>query len=240
MTLSVHPATAEDIPRILDIQSTALRQSGFFRACGEINNPGGFQDHDEKYPEPIRRELQTKRLVYQMEHDPGFHLLKCVDDETGEILAFAKWNVYVGGPQALQRWREQMKTGEDMFVPEGANVEGYRYCMGKLFDNRKLFFVLALLATDPAHERRGAGTLLVNWGCDLADKHGAETYLEASQRGYPVYERRGFEVIPATEKQSAKLHFDASKYTGRGLGEGGQGDWARLTIMVRKPKPTKG
>ncbi|KAM5434744.1 hypothetical protein MferCBS31731_006516 [Microsporum ferrugineum] len=247
MTLSVHPATAEDIPRILDIQSASLKQSGFFRACGEISNPGGFQAHDQKYPEPLRRELQTKRFIYLMQNDPGFHLLKCVD-ETGEILAFAKWNIYVGGPEALERWREQVKTGEDMIVPEGANVEGYRYCMGKLFENRKLFFgeegkencVLALLATDPAHERRGAGTLLVNWGCDIADKHGVEAYLEASQKGYPVYARRGFEVIPSTERQSADLHFDASKYTGRGLGEGGPGDWARLKLMVRKPKHVQG
>ncbi|KAK2800013.1 hypothetical protein FQN49_008939, partial [Arthroderma sp. PD_2] len=138
MPLSVHPATAADIPRILDIQSAALKQSGFFRACGEISNPGGLQTHDQEYPEPRRRELQTKRFIDLMQNDPGFYLLKCVDDETGEILAFAKWNVYVGGPEALERWREQVKTGADMVVPEGANVDGYRYCMGKLFENRKL------------------------------------------------------------------------------------------------------
>lgn len=95
--------------------------------------------------------------------------------------------------------------------------------------------MLALLCTDPAHERRGAGSLLVNWGCDKADKLGIEVYLESSKKGYPVYERKGFELIPTTNGQLASLEFDVSEYTGRNVGENG-GDPVSLKLMVRKPR----
>lgn len=51
---------------------------------------------------------------------------------------------------------------------------------------------LDTLATHPAYQRRGAASLLVKWGCDLADDHGVGAYVDASKAGAPLYERFGF------------------------------------------------
>lgn len=34
--------------------------------------------------------------------------------------------------------------------------------------------------------------MLVQWGCDLADREGAAAYLDASKAGAPLYEKFGF------------------------------------------------
>lgn len=93
------------------------------------------------------------------------------------------------------------------------------------------FLDLTLLATHPAHHRRGAGTLLVDWGCKIADDHGVECYLEASKFGYPLYKREGFRE--AFGEDASVITFDVGQFTGRG---GGNGDWVSLTAMVRPPK----
>ena len=51
---------------------------------------------------------------------------------------------------------------------------------------------LRLLHTDPAHKRRGAGSMILRWGAEEADRLGLESYLEASPEGKPLYEKSGF------------------------------------------------
>lgn len=62
-----------------------------------------------------------------------------------------------------------------------------------------------MLATDPAHHRRGAGALHLQWGLDEADRLHLPAYLEGSVMGQPLYERWGFEAVKL-------LDFDSRKY----------------------------
>lgn len=48
--------------------------------------------------------------------------------------------------------------------------------------------------TDPKYQRRGAGSMLVKWGCDKADEMGIICALQASAAGEQVYLRQGFEL----------------------------------------------
>jgi len=69
--------------------------------------------------------------------------------------------------------------------------------------------LLDSLATDPKHQRRGAASMLVQWGLDMADAIGGEAYLEATEVGRQVYQKLGFVVleqytIPLPPKWAAK------------------------------------
>ena len=55
--------------------------------------------------------------------------------------------------------------------------------------------VLNLLDVDPDQQRRGAETLLLRWGTDIADEAGLPCYLEATSAGYPLYRKVGFEPV---------------------------------------------
>lgn len=50
-----------------------------------------------------------------------------------------------------------------------------------------------MLATHPDYQGKGAGGMLVRWGCALADKDRVPVYLDASKAGIPLYQKYGFE-----------------------------------------------
>jgi predicted acetyltransferase len=52
-----------------------------------------------------------------------------------------------------------------------------------------------VLATLPAHQRRGAASLLMAEFCKQADEAGQWSYVEASPLGRPTYQRFGFETL---------------------------------------------
>jgi predicted N-acetyltransferase YhbS len=51
---------------------------------------------------------------------------------------------------------------------------------------------IAVLATLPEHQRRGAGSLLMTEFCKQADETGHRSYVEASALGRPTYQRFAF------------------------------------------------
>lgn len=50
-----------------------------------------------------------------------------------------------------------------------------------------------MLCTHPDYRGRGAGKMLVAWGCEQADKDRVPAYVDASRDGHPLYARYGFE-----------------------------------------------
>ena len=64
-------------------------------------------------------------------------------------------------------------------------VDGYRY--------------VALVATDPARQRRGYGDVVMRHALELSARvHGqAPTTLHATEAGRPIYERMGYAPIAA-------------------------------------------
>ncbi|KAF2462416.1 hypothetical protein BDY21DRAFT_272271, partial [Lineolata rhizophorae] len=116
---------------------------------------------------------------------------------TGGMVAAARWHVYA-------RERSEAEVDEAARAPElvpEVNAEFVRAhtesvaAVRKEVMGGKPHYLLGQLATFPMHERRGAASLLVRHGCELADKAGLPCFLEASYQGRPLYERHGFETV---------------------------------------------
>lgn len=55
-----------------------------------------------------------------------------------------------------------------------------------------LWIDLDMLGTHPDYRCRGAGSMLVRWGCEIADHEGVGAYIDASKAGAPLYAKHGF------------------------------------------------
>ena len=84
-SLDVQPCTAEDMPRVFEIVSLAFAN-----------------DHeyvDAVFPlhaTPAGRKAGGERMLHIFQGDPYGHFMKVVDNDTGTIIAAAKWNIYNG------------------------------------------------------------------------------------------------------------------------------------------------
>ena len=67
------------------------------------------------------------------------------------------------------------------------------YC--RVYADLGEFAVLNLLCVHRDWQRRGAGTLLVQWGLARSESLGLPAYLEASPAGYGLYLKLGFHEI---------------------------------------------
>ena len=81
--------------------------------------------------------------------------------------------------------------------------------------------VLDELKTLPEHRRRGAGSKLLQWGLDLADREQLDICLIAMPLGLELYEKYGFERLH-------EVSVDLSKY-------GGDTTFTWV-FMLRKPR----
>ncbi|CAN9180317.1 unnamed protein product [Alternaria alternata] len=147
----------------------------------------------DRVTEDIRDGVINKGILY----------LKCVDTSTGEMVAGARWR-YVKPKEegAKERTWEEVDAGFTIPEPYDESDPELFKSLYTLFNSNKReilgnrpYYVLDTLATLQAHERRGAGSMLVRWGCARADEVGVEAFLEASPMGAPMYAQHGFQPV---------------------------------------------
>ncbi|KAI4659442.1 uncharacterized protein J4E78_005870 [Alternaria triticimaculans] len=155
------------------------------------------QETLDKVTEDIRDGITNKGILY----------VKCVDTSTGEIIACARWR-YVKPKEegAKERTWEEVDAGLTVPPPyEESDPEMFAELFNLFNSNkreileRRAYYVLDTLVTLPQHGRRGAGSMLVRWGCEKADEVGVEAFLEASPMGAPMYARHGFQAMKTVE-----------------------------------------
>lgn len=59
----------------------------------------------------------------------------------------------------------------------------------------KTYYWLKLLCIDPAHQRRGVGSLLLTWGLQKASEQNIDAFLESSPMGIGTYHKAGFQIV---------------------------------------------
>lgn len=82
--LEVVPAHEHDIDQLMEVQFSAFE-----------NDPiHGFLYPGDHFSPTVRKDAGV-RTIKAWREDPNIHFMKCVDQNTGRILGFAKWNFYL-------------------------------------------------------------------------------------------------------------------------------------------------
>ncbi|RMZ86194.1 hypothetical protein DV737_g198, partial [Chaetothyriales sp. CBS 132003] len=127
--------------------------------------------------------------------DPHDIWIKVTDNASGKIIAASNWKVHLNSssgagaadlsddkpaPWLTGERAEQAKEMFDIMNEKRhrANPAGYVH--------------LHICFTDEAYRRRGAGHMMMEWGCDLADQLFLPGWVEASEDGSALYRTFGF------------------------------------------------
>ncbi|TKX23020.1 acetyltransferase-like protein 10 [Elsinoe australis] len=177
--LQIEPITLEDIPAITALWFASFTDPSIRRVFPDT--PGVRQ-----WLEDANRRDMTEK--------PFQRYVKVVDttsqDSTGRsrIAAYAKWDLSMPEERGSRYppWHEDMprKLCDEFFAKEEENRK-------RVMRDRKHIY-LDTVATHPDYQRRGAGSMLVKWGCDLADAEGVSAYVDASKDSAPLYAKFGF------------------------------------------------
>lgn len=68
--------------------------------------------------------------------------------------------------------------------------------------------MLDILVVHPDSQGRGAGTRLLAWGVEEAEKHGVRMALESTPAGLSLYERFGFREADVIRRDMKQLGYD--------------------------------
>ena len=216
MPLELHRITSpDDLETFSTIQLAAFDSGGGIASLlrPDLSN----KENWEKY---VDRHIQSLR------DEPDVVYLKVVDTdlEGGKMIAGAKWRI--NEKELSQEAAEKMypkPQGKDLEKPALVDFFAFLSRVRKQYMGTKPFCFLHILVTDPDHHRRGAGTMLLNWGISKADSLGLPAFLESSAMGKPLYERLGFQTREV-------VTFDLAKYGLEGTDTN--------SVMIREPRST--
>ncbi|MCJ1434230.1 hypothetical protein MMC27_003597 [Xylographa pallens] len=185
MPLVLQPIVEADMEHAIEIQDRAFSTE----LWDQIMFPNGMSAAVKTVMvERARKDFQDPRTVF----------MKVVDTErNNEMISFARWSIYKQ-ERPESDWNKPRETRD--WGPD-ANNEALNEFMGAMDGKRKKLMagephcLLGLLDTHPDHQRRGAGSMLVQWGTNVADEAGLRCYLEATQAGRHLYLQKGFKDV---------------------------------------------
>ncbi|OCT48602.1 putative GNAT family acetyltransferase [Cladophialophora carrionii] len=162
MPLVLQEAVEADTPRIVEVERLAYASN----PLSPILFPGPFP--------PEAAAQRAEGMIKQLREDPTVRWVKAVDTDTGELAAFAKWEI-IEKPKVPVPGRS--------FGP-GCNIEACEEYFGGIHRKRH-----------PKSQGRGAGSMLIKWGLDIAEALGLPAYLESSPVAHRLYQKFGFRDI---------------------------------------------
>ncbi|PPJ54231.1 hypothetical protein CBER1_05159 [Cercospora berteroae] len=164
-----------------------------------------------------RKKSASARRVERRPNTDIVRFRKVTDVENKLIISWAKTEIKTYTEDELASPADSGHEGEAVMNREwfALNEKLKRDYMG----TQKHCYI-SMLATSPAYQHNGAGTMLLEDILREADDAGIECYLEATDTAKPLYERHGFETVNV-------LEFDPSHYGVLGFRV------ERQTIMIR-------
>ncbi|KAI9163443.1 putative acyltransferase SID5 [Paramyrothecium foliicola] len=180
MPLAVLPALVADVEEFYNVQFDAFKDELIMQFL---------------YPGGVDRPAHCDATVKWWNHDKTGYHIKCVDTETGKIVGIASWDIF---------WKPNGDGGFERpaGIPwlSGKEKEQCEAVLGPMWDLRRLTRAtcgtdLSAVAVHPDCQRRGIGSLLIQWGINAAEQLQVPIYAESSKAGYALYERMGFERL---------------------------------------------
>ncbi|KAL8799915.1 MAG: hypothetical protein Q9182_005534 [Xanthomendoza sp. 2 TL-2023] len=193
LSLGIHPCGPEDLRTCSSIQWQASATNPLWQL---IFPGGGTRALLDNIAHHMQREFD----------DPAVRFYKVIDTlNPGKIIACAKWTVVKSQPEPMRRNQDIPVTSNPPQVPgEDANEALFNAFTSEATPIREAHLngptiVLDDLSVDSAHQRQGAGKLLLEALISFADEHGLPCYVESTPAVRDMYIHQGFREVDNLE-----------------------------------------
>ncbi|KAI0125487.1 acyl-CoA N-acyltransferase [Xylariales sp. AK1849] len=249
-TFTISRASLKDIPKLVKISSSTFEADSHSQMKSMGQKPGSF---DAGMAEGIKSWIESPRAV----------VFKATDDRDGTIVGSVCWGFRgveldtTPGPddgtaeqvQAVAEkdakagdYSTRGATKEENLIPGAEKIQELETMtsdhlsdfMERIMpEGTKCIFVVSI-SVDPRFQGEGAGSQLIQWGTEQADRLNAIMWVHSSEAGWPMFAKNGFE-------EAERLTFDMDKWA---VGPppkdslwGKKGKWGEYTFryMVRQP-----
>ncbi|CAN8098115.1 unnamed protein product [Discula destructiva] len=209
-TLHIRDARKDEVHALINIGARAFKG----RAMSEALFPKRLRAIDgqlmcsdaEKLQCQEESEFCVERLLRRID-DETEHFVVATDDHDAPI-GYANWRSPLSNKPEEAKALESLLQEEhpktmDMealaVISKGIAVleAAIRDALGE--DEFRRSWYLAGLAVDPAHQRKGIGKMLMQWGQERADQEHTTVRLMASEVGANLYRALGFEEVGSLE-----------------------------------------
>lgn len=216
MRITISPLLEDEISAFVRLELDAFRshpripmlwRTGYtddLYAFYESNKQGSFRDSECRFMKAVDENGQLMAVSeWAFVLDPEKHTegKKPVNPDglpPSDWPALGNWELRRFFTLNLEKWERQYLAGRPYI-----SKSSFRFLSHAILELTRLS-ELDILVTHPDFQGRGAGSQLLAWGVDQADRHGIIMALESTPAGLSLYKRFGFEeadVIKADMKQ---------------------------------------
>ena len=207
ITLHVSPSPSAFFRETGILQCLAFSNSSITRCWSTTPNDAVLNSVDDI---PSLRLYKATRDHKHRELHPGVIVVCALIDN--QVVGCAAW----GPPKRLWRseslmellYRKGIESKdflEDWLFPSWWYSHSKRIdfnnlqkeCMEKFLGPKAIddMWYLEILCVHPDFQRRGVGSVLLDWGLERARRRGEKVYLEASEFGKRLYDKKGFKEV---------------------------------------------
>ncbi|KAF2220741.1 hypothetical protein BDZ85DRAFT_267075 [Elsinoe ampelina] len=164
---------------------------------------------------PENKERLRKEHIQRSKDEPQDYWIKVTDKTTGKIIAASNWKI---NPSIVPDHDKYEPTEFSWLQNDPKKLEKASNYIRTMIETRKKCFTepyvqLYMCCTDPAYARRGAGSMMLKWGVDLADQLFLPAWVEASEAGSMLYQTHGFAIHVKKEGSGTLMYRPARPST---------------------------
>ena len=218
MHLVLGRVSPDDFDQLLPVGFRAYTNDPMLPVFWGHGGPVSYAHVKSLWRGALREPVDAYLKVIDSDSMVDVHIIDSDGNRTGEvrkqkrIVGACDWKVYATSPYIFPQSEEKHEQ-ETNFLPTAKEQADADSILSDIYARRRLdphdpHLRCSEICVDPDYGRRGIGTMMMQWGSNVADAMGVECRIEATEQGRGLYTKMGYEVVERVERKTGT--FDAT------------------------------